>query len=653
LSEKAEVTKNGRSRIQVMPGEVFWSDEFAIQVSSLEDFEISIYFKERYPVKTVCVTWAAQTWNSRVCQGDSWEGEELSYEKVLPFLARDIHPCRAAAGLCAVAVNTDADVKTVAVFGDSITHMSYYSDPLTKMLFRRYPGKITVINGGIGGNRLIGDAPWVEDMPGHGRLFGDAGVKRIEKDLYSDTVPDVVFCMEGVNDCTHSFAFQEKQAPAGEDLWNGLEKLISIVHGKGSKIYVSTVMPFGCLDADFREKAEQIRLDFNERIRTQCSADGVIDLDQVMRRDENPHLMRDGMHLGDGVHLNAAGGRKVAETILLPLLEEKVDFLKEEHLAVPLFENPIDYPVKELAEMCRLAFAVRECENREERQKLQETFVSMRKDLEVSYRSKSRIFLWPEGKMPRETVYTENPDYRYFHDPDFEPFLLEMLLPESETPKGALLTIAGGEHGMNTLNECYQVCLDFNEKGYQCFILNSRPNRGPWTGKECAADAARAVQYVRAHADTYRIDENRVILAGFSNGGIAVDECIRYYSRGQKVKDWFENYEPDALDAYDGSPNAQLCVYGARHRGTDYDDSSVSYPPTFFAVGRRDLAGVDNVNALYRELTEKGVPVEIHTFSGHPHGYVGWKIIDGIGNPNFDLWEDLADHFLQDAFNGK
>ena len=46
----------------------------------------------------------------------------------------------------------------------------------------------------------------------------------------------------------------------------------------------------------------------------------------------------------------------------------------------------------------------------------------------------------------------------------------------------------------------------------------------------------------------------------------------------------------------------------------------------------------------------QGVPVEVHTFAGHPHGYAGWKIIDGKGNPNFDLWVTHADAFLMDVF---
>jgi len=51
-------------------------------------------------------------------------------------------------------------------------------------------------------------------------------------------------------------------------------------------------------------------------------------------------------------------------------------------------------------------------------------------------------------------------------------------------------------------------------------------------------------------------------------------------------------------------------------------------------------------------LIEHGVPVEIHTFAGVPHGVAGHKITKGfVEYPNFEMWLPLADMFMQDAYN--
>ena len=73
------------------------------------------------------------------------------------------------------------------------------------------------------------------------------------------------------------------------------------------------------------------------------------------------------------------------------------------------------------------------------------------------------------------------------------------------------------------------------------------------------------------------------------------------------------------------------------------------YPPVFFAVGREDSA-LDNLNAVLPDLLAHGVETEVHTFAGVPHGQGGITIVGEKTYPNFQLWLQLADVFLQDVF---
>jgi acetyl esterase/lipase len=264
-----------------------------------------------------------------------------------------------------------------------------------------------------------------------------------------------------------------------------------------------------------------------------------------------------------------------------------------------------------------------------------------------------RIYLWPEGRMPVKTPYTDNSDDRYNHGPEFRPYFLEMLLPADVTPRGAVICIPGGDHGAASVKEGYQVARDLNEMGYQCFVLHNRVNHNPWSEEESGVDAARCVRMVRKNAAKYRIDPDNVAIAGFSNGGLTGDNCIRYYSGLKRVQDVFPDYVSDEYDEVYGAPDAFLCVYGPRFAGSRYDFSGVVYPPTFFAVGREDNA-MENLNYVYPIMTNQGIPVEVHTFAGVPHGVAGLRFREGAHPyPTFDLWYTLADAFMQNVYSRK
>ncbi len=312
-----------------------------------------------------------------------------------------------------------------------------------------------------------------------------------------------------------------------------------------------------------------------------------------------------------------------------------------------MYEDPTRYPIQELVKLFNLQQELMQMPTPEERAEGRKKFEALRDSIHLLPNAPERVYLWPEGKVPTRTEFKEDGPFRG-RSRDYQPYMLEMLIPEDVQPVGAILLIAGGVHGAGTMNECYEIGLEFNALGYQCFILQCRPN-GQWNSYDTGVDAARALRIVRANAEKYRVAPNHVALAGFSNGGITIDFCIEHYSGDRKVKDYYPDYEPDALDEFNGGPDAYLCVYGARHAGTPYDYEGVVYPPTFFAVGRLDI-GLNNMHQLYADLLARGVPVEVHTFAGHPHGYAGWKIIDGIGNPDFDLWVHHADTFLRDLF---
>ncbi len=318
--------------------------------------------------------------------------------------------------------------------------------------------------------------------------------------------------------------------------------------------------------------------------------------------------------------------------------------------AIPVFEDCINYPIEKVVALAKLSRKIEWMELGPEAERKIAEFKEMLAEIKPVENAKPRLYLWQEGNMPAETDYTDNSQYRYNHNPDFKPYLFELLLPEGTPPKGAVIFCAGGDHGDAVVPEGYQTALDFHVMGYQCFILLNRTNHNPWTAREAGADAARAVRMVRKNAEKYGIRPDQIAYAGFSNGGLTGEGLIQHFSGEQTVKDAFPEYRPDELDEINATPDTFLCVYGPRFVNDPFDYERVVYPPTFFAVGKEDTA-MDNLHYTYADLVRHGVTVEAHTFVGVPHGQAGIKILDGeVKYPNFELWLPLADAFLQNIF---
>lgn len=320
IEEITAVTFKGNRKIDIEPGNAFYSDVINLSVSFHDDIVVSVYIKETTSIRSVCSTWSAGSWHTVYgLNGDftcAQEFQETESSDVLSVLKYDPNKANTLFAVSDIEVCTENSVKTVSLFGDSITHMSYYSDALIEQLFEVFPGEITIMNRGIGGNRLIKDASKVDEVPGGGTIFGNAGLKRFAQDIYGSTHPDIVIVLIGINDFTHPFALKHMdEVITIEEYTKGLLELIRIAHEHKSKIFIGTLTPFGNEDTDWFVPVEDLRKQANKWIRKQRFADGIIDFDREVRKPEDPDYMMDDCHLGDGLHPNSAGGRKMTQAV--------------------------------------------------------------------------------------------------------------------------------------------------------------------------------------------------------------------------------------------------------------------------------------------------------------------------------------------------
>lgn len=313
-----DVTLDGLTVIDLPAGGTPYSDCVEMEITAEDDVLVNLYFGEPTPLFSVVTTATGLLWQSSHHRENYHETDALGFtvkQQIAPTLAAEPYPLQFAAGLCEVDVLTDGRAKLIALFGDSITHMGYFSDQLAELLYSRFPGECAVVNAGIAGNRIQKSYPAATLFPGEGHMYGIAGKDRFEQDVYDGADPDIVFIMEGVNDCTHSLVFAEPSVPDAQDIFEALDCVAGQAHGHGSRVYVSTVSPFAAFGESWRDAAEKLRWDYNELIRQGGVGDGWVDLDAALRDPRDPHRMQEGMHLGDGVHPNWAGGRKMAEEV--------------------------------------------------------------------------------------------------------------------------------------------------------------------------------------------------------------------------------------------------------------------------------------------------------------------------------------------------
>lgn len=253
-----------------------------------------------------------------------------------------------------------------------------------------------------------------------------------------------------------------------------------------------------------------------------------------------------------------------------------------------------------------------------------------------------KVNLWEKDNIPTITHNVNNSD-----GPDFIPHMEVFTVDESTTPKGAIIICPGGAFAFRSMqNEGYDIADMFVPMGYQCFIVNYRIQ--PYTMRESATDLQRAIRYVRAHADEYRINPENIALVGFSAGGILNGEVLlnwRDLTNGTALD---SSYRPDALDNVPVSACAVGMIYSFYGRlSVSMNDvatlRAANLPPAFYCWGTRDgFAGQFTQNA--NAVEEAGCTVERKILQGYPHGY-------GSGG-NAGVWGNDFDLFLTKIMSG-
>ncbi|MDD5936442.1 MAG: GDSL-type esterase/lipase family protein [Clostridiales bacterium] len=324
VSESVVLTYENCQQITIEPGKEFYSDEIEYTISAGSRFVLSLYVKEKTEIASACSTWSAKEFQTvYALDGDHTMDVEIvgkESREVFPYVEADVNKATILFGVSEILVQSEQKVTTICLFGDSITHMSYYHDALAQIIAAQYRGKATLVNRGIGGNRVLHDACHVKAIPGEGSCFGKSAVNRFDQDAFSPSKPDVIIYLEGVNDLMHPYIFEKpEEIVTATQLEKAVSTFLHRAHDHGTRMYFGTIMPFRNDEMPWLEEAEKVRQEYNEWVRTQTIADGVIDFDYACRKQDKIEYLKDMLHIGDGLHPNTAGGEEMAR--LIPMNE--------------------------------------------------------------------------------------------------------------------------------------------------------------------------------------------------------------------------------------------------------------------------------------------------------------------------------------------
>lgn len=234
--------------------------------------------------------------------------------------------------------------------------------------------------------------------------------------------------------------------------------------------------------------------------------------------------------------------------------------------------------------------------------------------------------------------------------------ILEAYIPAERKTRAAFLIFPGGAYTGRAPHEGVGYAEFLNALGISAFVVGYRVY--PATFPDPLLDARRAVRYLRANAEKFDIDPDRIAVIGSSAGGHLAAFLSTY-------KGALDGEGVDEVDAFGYLPNLQvLCypvissdeavshAYSYRKLLGDLYDKRAAYspellvdgttPPAFIWHTAEDaVVSVENSYRYATALKKNNIPCEMHIFPFGAHGR-------GVGkdDPHIAQWVGLLKSYL-------
>ena len=202
---------------------------------------------------------------------------------------------------------------------------------------------------------------------------------------------------------------------------------------------------------------------------------------------------------------------------------------------------------------------------------------------------------------------------------------LDLYQPEEDDSlsRAAIVWIHGGHftHGDKTDDAYVTFPTRFAKRGYVNISINYRiVSDAEFSANPVPAmmnamyDAKAAVRWLRANAEQYRIDTDRIAISGGSAGGYTALH-VAYYQNDE------------GTSGNPGYPSNVKCVAELWGGMANYLKMETGEPPLLIIHGTADtVVPYTEAEKLVARATAVGVPYELHTLQGT--GHAAWQYIE-------------------------
>ncbi|WP_231691180.1 alpha/beta hydrolase [Aureliella helgolandensis] len=243
---------------------------------------------------------------------------------------------------------------------------------------------------------------------------------------------------------------------------------------------------------------------------------------------------------------------------------------------------------------------------------------------------------------------------------------LDLYLPDATEPLPVIVWVHGGGWQSGSKNGCPPLRAGYTKQGYAVASIGYRlSGQAPFPAQ--IEDCKAAIRWIRAHADEFNLDRERIGVWGSSAGGhlaalVGTSGGFEEFDVGQHLD---QSSAVQAVCDYYGPTDFKVFVqtpHYERHAETQSPESKLlggavllnpdkvkrvnpmTYiagdDPSFLIVhGDRDATvPLNQSELLFKALKNAGVPVHFHTIQGAGHGGPAFNE-PGIGEMVRDFWE--------------